>query len=98
MNASELDLVLPAEPKHEGFADIQTALHAGPDEFPFRCELSLEPLITFWTRSRAAEGPAKAALARIVAEEVRGAPELMGTITDHSLIERHPGLIDILMA
>src|SRR5690242_18287347 len=74
LHAGELDLALPAEPKHEDFADIQTALRTGSDEFPFRCELSLEPLIAFWTRTAAAEGSAKAALGRIVADELRGAP------------------------
>lgn len=98
MNPRDLDFPLPADPKRADFADIQTALRAGPDEFPFRCELSLEPLIAFWTGSLAAEGPAKAALARIVGDEVRGAPELMGTITDASVIERHRDLVDILMA
>ena len=51
--------------------------------------MSLEPLIAFWTRTVAAEGPAKAALARIVADLVRGAPELAGTIEDAAVIERH---------
>src|SRR5262249_5469951 len=97
MNVRELDSVLPAEPKHEDFADIQTALRTGSDEFPFRCELSLEPLIAFWTGTVAMEGPAKAALARIVADAVRGAPELTNTIVDASVIERHRDLVDVLM-
>ncbi|HXX11848.1 MAG TPA: hypothetical protein VEK05_10060, partial [Burkholderiales bacterium] len=68
MHAYDLDLGLPEEPKREDFADIQTALRTPASEFPFRCELSLEPLIAFWTETMAAEGPAKAALARIVAD------------------------------
>ena len=98
MHAHDLDLGLPNEPKREDFADIQTALRTQASEFPFRCELSLEPLIAFWTETMAAEGPAKAALARIVADELRRAPELSGTITDVSVIERHRDLVDILMA
>ena len=98
MHARDLDLGLPEELKHEDFADIQTALRTQSSEFPFRCELSLEPLIAFWTETMAAEGPAKAAFARIVAEELRSAPELTGTISDASVIERHRDLVDVLMA
>jgi hypothetical protein len=98
MNARDLNVVLPANPKLEDFADIQTALRVGSDDFPFRCEMSLEPLIAYWTRTVAAEGPAKAAISRVVADQVRGAPELAGTIEDPSVIERHRDLVDVLMA
>lgn len=74
MNARDVNLALPADPKREDFADIQTALRVGSDDFPFRCEMSLEPLIAYWTRTVAAEGPAKAAIARVVADLVRGHP------------------------
>jgi hypothetical protein len=98
MNAPDLNLLLSADPQRADSADIQAALRADPNGFPFRWELSLEPLIDFWTRTLAAEGPAQAALARIVGEEVRGAPELTGTIVDPSVIERHRDLMHVLMA
>ena len=47
-------------------ADLQSALRLDPKGFPFRCELSLEPLIAFWTKMSAEQGSAKGALARIV--------------------------------
>jgi hypothetical protein len=98
MNAPDLNFLLSADPQRADSADIQAALRADPGGFPFRCELSLEPLIDFWTRTLAAEGRAQAALARIVGEEVRGAPELTGTIADASVIERHRDLVHVLMA
>jgi GAF domain-containing protein len=77
-------------------SDIQSALHAGGSEFPFRCELSLAPLIAFWAQA-AGEPSAKGALARIIGEEVQRTPELMGTIEDQGVIERHRELVDVLM-
>jgi hypothetical protein len=65
--------------------------------FPFRTEVSLAPLIRFWTdgtHKRSARG----ALARIVAEEVARAPELLATIEDPAVFERHRELVDLLMA
>src|SRR5881396_2306801 len=79
-------------------ADLQSALRLDPKGFPFRSELSLEPLIAFWTQMSAEQGSAKGALARIVGQEVAKAPELRGTIDDLTLLERHRELVDVLMA
>jgi hypothetical protein len=98
MTTRDLDSLLSGDPQRGDSADIQSALRADPDGFAFRCELSLEPLIAFWTQTLAAEGAAKAALARIVREALHSAPELAGTIADASVIERHRDLVDILMA
>ena len=98
MNTRDLGLLLPSEPKHSDFADIQTALRSEPAGFPFRCELTLEPLVAFWTSTQAAEGSAKSALARIVNDEIRTAPELTRPIEDTSVIERHRDLVDVLMS
>jgi GAF domain-containing protein len=98
MNPRDLDFLFSEDPQRADSADIQAALRADPNGFPFRCELSLEPLIAFWTETVAGEGPTKAALARIVSEGVRGAPELTGTIVDTAVIEQHRDLVDVLMA
>jgi hypothetical protein len=66
--------------------------------FAFRTELSLRPLIEFWTRAGADESPACAAIARLVTEEMRQAPELAETITDPTVLERHQHLVDLLMS
>jgi hypothetical protein len=79
-----------------GSSDVQAALRA-EGGFPFRCELSLAPLIAFWTRA-AGEPSAKGTLARIVGEQVQRSPELLGTIEDTAVIERHRELVDVLMS
>ncbi|HXU88391.1 MAG TPA: GAF domain-containing protein [Methylomirabilota bacterium] len=80
-----------------GGTDLQASLNGAPgDDFPFRCEVSLKPLIDFWTRA-ADSGSAKGALARIVADEVRKAPELLSPITSCSTIASHKDLLDVLM-
>ena len=71
---------------------------AGHRPFSFRTELSLRPLIEFWTRAGADESPACAAIARLVAEEMRHAPELTDTITDLAVLGRHQDLVDLLMS
>ena len=77
--------------------DLQAAKQAQHRAYPFRSELSLAPLVAFWTRTSATEGSTKAALARIVADEVQKAPELLGTIDDLAVIARHAELVDLLM-
>ena len=67
-------------------------------EFPFKCTLSLSPLVAFWDQAAASSHPAKAALAKQIQDEVRQAPELLESIEDLSLIERHQGLVDLLMS
>jgi hypothetical protein len=78
-------------------SEIQAALRTGPQGFPFRSELSLAPLIAFWMKST--DGPpAKAALARVVAEQLEKAPELLEPIHDVAVLERHRELVDVLMS
>ncbi|HEY7517644.1 MAG TPA: GAF domain-containing protein [Methylomirabilota bacterium] len=79
-----------------GVTDLQPDLTSGTAEFPFRFEISLKPLIDFWTRA-ADGGSAKGAIARMVAEEIKKAPELLEPITSCSPIARHKDLLDVLM-
>jgi hypothetical protein len=79
-----------------GVTDLQPALAGAAADFPFRSEISLKPLIDFWTRA-ADGGSAKGALARMVAEEVKKAPELLTPITSCSTIAQHKDLLDVLM-
>src|SRR5262245_25300866 len=67
-------------------------------EFPFRCRLSLAPLVAFWNQAAVSGHPAKAALATQIQDEVRQAAELLEPIEDLSLLERHQGLMDLLMS
>jgi GAF domain-containing protein len=79
-----------------GVTNLQPAPASSATDFPFRSEISLRPLIDFWTRAADA-GSAKGALARMVAEEVTKAPELLAPITDCAAIAQHKELLDVLM-
>ena len=80
-----------------GSTDLQAALANDLHGLPFRTELSLKPVIDFWTRL-AGKDSAKGAVARVITEEVAKAPELLGPLTDCALLERHEDLLDLLMA
>lgn len=77
-----------------GSADLRAALKG----FPFRSELSLAPLIDYWTRTADGDRPARRALAEVVREAVRKAPELLGPLDDVAVLERHREVVDVLMA
>jgi GAF domain-containing protein len=68
-----------------------------PAAFPFRCELSLAPLITFWTQTSAYHEFGKGPIPGIVREKAREAPELAGVIDDLSVIEKHRAFVDLMM-
>ena len=80
-----------------GSTDLQTALADDIGGVPFRTELSLKPVIDFWTRM-AGKDSAKGAVARVITEEVAKAPELLTPLTDCAIVERHEDLLDLLMA
>src|SRR5215467_2728801 len=68
------------------------------DSFPFRRELSLAPLITFWTQLSAYSEFGRGPLPGIIREKVRQAPELGGVIDDLSVIGKHRELVDLMMS
>jgi GAF domain-containing protein len=68
-----------------------------PAAFPFRCELSLAPLITFWTQLSAYHEFGKGPIPGIVREKAREAPELAGLIEDLSIIDKHRAFVDLMM-
>jgi hypothetical protein len=80
-----------------GTAAAQDA--AGPDAaaFPFRCELSLAPLITFWTQLSAYHEFGRGPIPGLVREKAREAPELAGVIDDLSVIGKHQTFVDLMM-
>jgi hypothetical protein len=79
-------------------SDPQTSLRAGPWGFPFRSELSLLPLIDFWTGPAMRGSATHAAMARVVEGELARAEELRAPIADLSVIDRHRDLVNTLMA
>lgn len=78
--------------------DLQSAINSDPRAVPFRSELSLVPLLEFWTKEAGEPHSVKGALARMVQEQLRAVPELFEPIEDDSVIARHRELIDVLMA
>ena len=70
---------------------------ADPDGFPFRCELSLAPLITFWTQLSAYSEFGRGPIPGLVREKAREAPELAGVIDDLSVIGTHQTFVDLMM-
>ena len=78
-------------------SDPQSATAADAKAFPFRCELSLAPLITFWTQVSAYHEFGRGPLPGIVRERVRQAPALAGVIDDLSLIGQHKEFVDLMM-
>jgi len=66
-------------------------------EFPFKCVLSLSPLVALWNQVMSDGQPVKRALAEKIDEELKNAPELLEPIEDLSVIERHRQLLDTLM-
>lgn len=78
-------------------SDTALVLPAGERHFPFRSELSLEPLIAFWQQGLSSEHPVHGALATAVWEALRQAPELLEPIDDLAVITRHRKVVDVLM-
>jgi len=68
-----------------------------PAPFPFRCELSLAPLITFWTQLSAYHEFGRGPIPGIVREKAREAPELAGLVEDLSVVEKHRAFVDLMM-
>src|SRR5262245_7996671 len=77
--------------------ELEKALTEDLTGVPFRTELSLQPVIDFWARTAKEDSP-KGAVARVIAEQVRQAPELLGPLTDCGRLEQHADLLDLLMA
>src|SRR5262245_2213430 len=79
-------------------ASVPVATPADPAAFPFRCELSLAPLITFWTQLSAYHELGRGPIPGLVRERARTAPELATVIDDESVIEQHRAFVDLIMS
>src|SRR5215510_11979964 len=65
---------------------------------PFRTELSLTPLIRFWTQLSAYSELGRGPLPGIIRERIKQAPELSAVIDDVSVIAKHQQLVDLMMS
>jgi GAF domain len=68
------------------------------DAFPFRTELSFCQLIGFWAQEEATDNPVRAAMARVIREQLRAAPDLCAPIEDRAVLRAHRPLVDALMS
>ncbi|UCF82261.1 MAG: GAF domain-containing protein [Desulfobacteraceae bacterium] len=67
-------------------------------DFPFKCVLSIKPLIALWDQILSEGDSVKAAVARTIREELKNAPALLEPIEDFSTLEKHQELLDMLMS
>src|SRR5215831_149937 len=85
-----------------GLASPSVSVGAGPGAhstaLPFRTELSLAPLIRFWTQFSAYSELGRGPLPGIVRERIKQAPELSAVIDDVSVIAKHQQLVDLMMS
>jgi GAF domain-containing protein len=80
-----------------GSAAIRGAPATDPAAFPFKCDLSLAPLITFWTQLSAYHEFGRGPIPDLVREKAREAPGLAEVIDDLSVIEKHRAFVDLMM-
>src|SRR5262245_56195167 len=78
--------------------DVGPRPGAHPTALPFRTELSLAPLIRFWTQLSAYSELGRGPLPGIVRERIKQAPELSEVINDVSVIAKHQQLVDLMMS
>src|SRR5437667_9824689 len=81
-----------------GSAAAGIATGKDPAAFPFRCELSLAPLIIFWTQLSAYHEFGRGPIPGLVREKARATPELAEVIDDLSVIEKHRAFVDLMMS
>ncbi|HKQ66849.1 MAG TPA: GAF domain-containing protein [Methylomirabilota bacterium] len=79
-------------------ADLNLAIKSGMGGFPFKSELSLAPLFEFWAKRYGDDTSPKGVFMRTVRDQVRQVPELLGPITDLSVVERHRNLMAVIMS
>jgi hypothetical protein len=79
-------------------SDVLAAFSADGAQGAFRSELSLAPLIAFWTDGTEHCGPAAQAMRDLIRREVEREPALAAPIQDWALLARHQDLLDVMMA
>lgn len=77
--------------------EMRFALNTQADCFPFACELSLAPLVTFWQQSMAACHPLKGVVASELQVALEKTPQLLEPIEDMALLADHQSLVHMLM-
>jgi GAF domain-containing protein len=73
-------------------------MHEVMGESPFRCVLTLKPLLDFWEKELALSDPAWRLKWNSVQERLAQVPELMGPVADLSLLQRNRDLVGVLLS
>ena len=68
------------------------------EKYPFRCVFSLRPLIEFWRRNVAANLEHGSCLVEGLEAKLQKAPELLESIEDLTVLDRHQDLLKSLMS
>ena len=94
----------PAESPSAAMTGVSRIIDTTRVTVPLRWELSLAPLVRFWTeRFAGAEGPTRALVGFIQGKmekypELTGAISDCGTLSDCGVLGKHRDLLDLLMA
>ncbi|AKD02038.1 GAF domain-containing protein [Pontibacter korlensis] len=67
------------------------------NDFPFKTTLSLAPLISYWEDKLVNDPNCNTGRVRELIKLLRSTPELMGSIQDVSVIDKHIDTVDVLM-
>ena len=67
-------------------------------EFPFKCVLSMGPLVRYWAGLVASQEPTVSKIASDVMRRLERAPELAQPITDPKVIQTHESLLKVMMS
>lgn len=71
---------------------------AFPQDFPFKCVLSLAPLIKFWKQQAGSAVTPRANLAKSILEELKAVPELFAPSADWAVLRAHKEWVELLLA
>lgn len=67
------------------------------DDFPFNTTLSLSPLISYWQQKAEQDPGCNTERVRQLTDLLNNTPELLGSIKDLSVLEKHIDAVDLLM-
>src|SRR5262245_7050871 len=79
-------------------SDLRPTLDRLLQEFPFECELSIQPLIQFWDREIAGRSALRGQIGRMLQDELKRVPELHEPIHDEGVLSRHRDIVHTLMS
>ncbi|MEO0468522.1 MAG: GAF domain-containing protein [Bacteroidota bacterium] len=77
---------------------LERLAQAGVYQFPYTSKLSFHLLIEFWENLIDSDDPTERLIAREIKKGLKQAPELRLPIEDNSLLEKHDGLLKLMLS